>query len=476
MKEWGELMIVGERIAEISDCIGRLAKCFYRDNEIQTKLSEEQKEQIYALVSHTVCHGCRQEEKCREYYAYENCNDIFELLQKQEEGKEIGQVAFLERCERMEEMLYAAVEELSMAGQEIIQKNRLAEVRMLASVQLKELSGALHTFSDSIYRGKHAEEAYTDSLSIELRRRHIELEDAVFLEDENGILEVLLTVRSRWSGCITAREVAEYVGNVVGKAFKTEGNGARILTDHYEQLHLCQDSGFHIFTGIARTPKAGSSVSGDTFSVKELRGAKTVLMLSDGMGSGVRAQEESRVMIELLEEFLEAGFSVEAALAMADTVFMTNIKNPSAVTADIVMLNLYNGMAHFYKAGAAPAYLKRGKNITTVHSDRLPAGMFYKPDEVAATQEEISHKLYEGDYLIMLTDGVLESLRADNKEQMLEGYLSMLSIRGAQEMADRILQFAVEHNAQAEVRDDMTVLVAAIYENKRKRRGLLRHG
>ncbi len=93
----------------------------------------------------------------------------------------------------------------------------------------------------------------------------------------------------------------------------------------------------------------------------------------------------------------------------------------------------------------------------------LPAGMF-----AIEELEPKVHKLYQGDFLIMMTDGVLEALHAENKDQMMKGYLSMLSVRSPQEMADRILNFAIDHEEDG-LHDDMTVLVIAVYENQRKR-------
>lgn len=494
MKEWGGLAIAGERIEEISESFNKLSKCFLQDYQIQKKLSEKQKEEIFDNVCAVMCYGCEQEERCREYYFYDNFSAMMQFLRDsgqypqeqciaeecvdhtdidresmEEDVKDRQQELerqrnFLERCIHFEDFMYTATEELIAAEQQMQFRNRMAEVRMLAGGQLAELSLVLKNFSESIYRGKEKEYQYAGKLTIELRKHHMEMEDAVFLEDKNGMLQILMTVRSKWSGCITAKEVAEYAGHAIGKRMRLEGNRTKILTDHYEVIHLSQEAQFKIFTGIARTVKAGSMVSGDTFSVKELPDAKTALMLSDGMGSGVRAQQESCMVIELLEEFLEAGFSVQAAMRMVNTLFLTDMQNPSAVTADISILNLYNGIAEFYKAGAAPTYLKRGSTIIVIDESTLPAGMFFMEEEELKVQ-----KLYQGDFLIMMTDGVLEALHAENKDQMMKGYLSMLSVRSPQEMADRILKFAIEHE-ENELHDDMTVLVAAIYEDQKKKR------
>lgn len=467
MKEWGGLAIAGERIQEISEGLKRLSKCFMKDFQMTAKLSEEQKEQIFENVCASFCSGCEQETRCREYYSYDNFSAAMQLLQEpSQEELEEDAAAFLERCLHPEEFLLAATEEMTLAGQQLQLRNRMAEVRMLAGGQLKELSLVLREFSEDICRGKRAEEKYSEKLFVELRKHHIEMEDAVFLENKNGMTELLLTLRSRWNGCVTAKEAAEAAGNAIGKRL-CPFHGTRILTDHFEVLRFSQEPQFKLFTGIARTAKAGSAVSGDNFSIKELPNAVTALMLSDGMGSGVRAQQESCTVIELLEEFLEAGFSVNAAMRMVNTLFLTDMQNPSAVTADISLLNLYNGMAEFYKAGAAPTYLKRGSSVITIDDSQLPAGMFSMMED----GELKAHKLYQGDTLIMMTDGVLEALHAENKEQMMEGYLSMLPVRSPQEMAERILNFAREHEEDGP-HDDMTVLTAVVYENRKKKRGL----
>jgi stage II sporulation protein E len=371
---------------------------------------------------------------------------------------------FLNRCTHAEDFLYTAYEELAAAKQSLRLKNRMAEFRTVTGGQLQEVSSILRKFSEGIRRGKVLEEKFSGKLANELRKHHIEMENAVFMEDESGMMQIFLTVRSRWSGCITAKEAAEAAGRAVGKRMKTEGNGTKLLTDRFEVIHLAQEAGFRVFTGVARCAKEGSLVSGDSFSVRDLPDSRLALMLSDGMGSGTRAQQESSMMMELLEEFLEAGFSVKASINMVHSMFLTQAGEPSVVTSDVALLNLYNGMAEFYKAGAAPAYVKRGSAVTTVFGQELPAGMFFGTEE-----EPVVHKLYQGDYLIMMTDGVLEAVHADNKDEMMEGYLAMLSVKNPQEMADRILSFAASGKKEG-AKDDMTVLVAAVYEIQKKRR------
>ena len=43
------------------------------------------------------------------------------------------------------------------------------------------------------------------------------------------------------------------------------------------------------------------------------------MCLSDGMGSGMDACRESEIVVELLEQFLESGFTQEAAARMVNS-------------------------------------------------------------------------------------------------------------------------------------------------------------
>ena len=63
--------------------------------------------------------------------------------------------------------------------------------------------------------------------------------------------------------------------------------------------------------------------------------------------------------------------------------------------------------------------------------------------------------------MVMVSDGVLEALPGEDKEQVLREYLEDMSGRDPQEAAERILDFAMSFSP--ENRDDMTVLTAGIW-------------
>ncbi len=73
----------------------------------------------------------------------------------------------------------------------------------------------------------------------------------------------------------------------------------------------------------------------------------------------------------------------------------------------------------------------------------------------------MSKKLWDGDRIVMVSDGVLDAMPGEEKEEAFKDFLRGLQAAGPQETAEMILAFALSF--EGEPRDDMTVLVGGIY-------------
>lgn len=74
-------------------------------------------------------------------------------------------------------------------------------------------------------------------------------------------------------------------------------------------LSFEEDVRYRTIVGDARMVRMGETVSGDSFTVMHMESGQTVLSLSDGMGSGEKAEKESNRIISLLEQLLTTGFN-----------------------------------------------------------------------------------------------------------------------------------------------------------------------
>ena len=223
-------------------------------------------------------------------------------------------------------------------------------------------------------------------------------------------------------------------------------------------VHFIEKQNFKVLYGLARRNREGESCSGDSFSAAMLGEDRMLLCLSDGMGTGKKAGMESEMAVDLLEQLLENGFSLTAAISMINNILLNCRSRQAPTTLDICVLDLYSGICRFAKMGAAAGYLKRGTSVSAIRGQAVPLGIISWDDMDGNMAPE--EQLQSGDMLIMMTDGVSEKagLAAD---EILKGLISDCTIRNAEEMAGWLMDqlLMLDDNIQ----DDMTILVAGVW-------------
>ena len=109
--------------------------------------------------------------------------------------------------------------------------------------------------------------------------------------------------------------------------------------------------------------------------MKDLPGGRKGIALSDGMGSGEEAFRDSTMVVELLEDLLEAGFPVETAVQMMNTALVIGREEVKFCTLDVCLFDLYRGSCEFVKAGAAATFIKKKDKVEKIVSTTLPIGV-----------------------------------------------------------------------------------------------------
>ena len=180
------------------------------------------------------------------------------------------------------------------------------------------------------------------------------------------------------------------------------------------------------------------------------------MSLSDGMGSGETAAQESRKGIELLQQLLETGFSARSALKMVNTILLLTGVEQHPATLDLCCVDLCSGVLEAMKMGAVATFVLSDGQAEILDAGNLPAGVISQAEPVL-----LSRKLWDDDRVIMMTDGVLEACPGLEKERSLKEYLESMPMKTPQDMAERILRFACQNGG---MNDDMTVLVAGIWK------------
>lgn len=114
-------------------------------------------------------------------------------------------------------------------------------------------------------------------------------------------------------------------------------------------------------------------------------------------------------------------------------------------------------MCSFLKAGAAATFIRRDTWVESIVSTSLAAGLMQQFDFDTA-----SRKLYDGDYLILVTDGVTDALEAGREEEIMKELILGISAQEPKEFARELLEHVLRLGGYR-AKDDMTVIAARIW-------------
>ena len=451
------------RLGDMADSLGRLAKAFDDEIENGRQLTREDGLAAMQTSSALVCDGCTKcslrtdTEKEDSYYLYYLLR-AFE--QKGHIDNEDMPQMFQSSCRKKDKYLGQLNRNLGRATMNLSWKNRFMESRDAVVVQFREMSMILEEFSHQMDQARDVSEDYEAELRKAFRRAHMSVQNLLILEYENGQREAYITARTTNGRCMTSREAAGIVGQAMEGSFWSPARDSRtIITRQYATVRFLEDGSYHMLCGAARIPKQGESISGDNYTFVESQGSQVVMSLSDGIGSGEQADRESRQVVELTEQLVETGFSARSALKLVNTVLLLAGREQHPATLDLCGVDLHTGVLECMKLGAVTTFIIGEDGVELLEAGEVPMGVL-----TAVEPELMSKKLWDGSRIIMVSDGVLDALPGDDKEQVMKEYLESVENMPPQELAEQILEFASSFIPAA--RDDMTALVAGLWKRR----------
>lgn len=337
-------------------------------------------------------------------------------------------------------------------------KNNMATIRQnLKNVTkvIDKCAEEIKVKKENIYENKEKE------LELLLKSKKIKINNVRIkkLKNEKFIVELKLDY---YDERLKEKEVIVNIADIISKSL-----GTRIVFQRerkndekkeYYQMYSSEDK-FVLQVGSAKITKDGSEISGDCSLQIKLADGKYLLAIADGMGSGEKARECSKIALRLVKQMLSAGFNKDESIKMINS--RLNLAGNSEIysSLDISILDLYVGKVELLKNGACSTYIKNKKNIRKIDSTSMPVGIVNNIELQSNTIDII-----DGDIIIMCSDGVLEA-KDDTKREWIEDFLKNVSTNNVQKLADLILAEAVD-NSFGIAQDDMTVIVSKIVKKK----------
>lgn len=449
------------RLMGYADSFGELAQMFSGLHTQKKDFTSEELGKIHNEITGHICVDCTQCTVCWERPdapMYQALTGYLSSMYRAGKAAAESRMQLQKNCIRSEAMAMEATRVFERARLNLSWYNRLLENRVVIAEQLEAMAYIMQDCTkDAIDLTKKERPALT-TLRYLAKEQGILLQNIRLLEKKNGRLSLSLEARSKQGNCISARTLTKAVSRALDLDMVLHRDSKTLIGKLPGPYVFEEDTLYHSTYGVAHLVRDGAAVSGDNFSYVENNEGQSVLMLSDGMGSGNNACKESEMVLELMERFLEAGFTEEAALRMLNAACVLQDQEDSYSTVDVCVVDLYQGDVAFHKIGAAAAFIKRGTEVTCIPCESLPVGADMQL-QIACCQSHVSG----GDHVILMTDGVLEHLHVPCPEQTMCELLETLEVSNPNEMAKAILERVMLFTG-GEVHDDMTVLVAGIWE------------
>ena len=311
--------------------------------------------------------------------------------------------------------------------------------------QLKGVSKVISGIAKDIEQNVEADKKYT--------KQEIEIIE-LLKQKEIEVKEVSIHKKDRYIINIYTKEMPDntVVENILTKVLKEK----IVLNEENStetNLIYMSDDKYVIGFATADSSKNQSEISGDNFINVRLKDGKYIIALSDGIGTGKKANESSMQALAMLQNLLSSGFDKNTSIELI-TSSLINKSDEIFATLDIAILDLYKGTIEFIKSGACPTYIKKNKRVQIIKSNSLPAGMINQ-DNIQIFDTDIQNE----QIMLMCTDGVLDSnIEYKNKELWIKYLLEDIETKNTKKIADIILNEAIDNNF-GKTKDDMSVIV-----------------
>lgn len=344
--------------------------------------------------------------------------------------------------------------------QTVLSERRLWENRQILKSHLNEMAKIMTEVACEVLCYRPMEDKKKRLIVRAMHEEGIRVENPCYISRDDGNESVVLTMSTEKRAGASAEEVADMISVLLDRRLQLSASSPFVIDRNPQSFILEKEARFLALTGFARAIKENETVSGDNYAVLEAERGRLTVMLSDGTGSGEQAGKDSEQVLDLTEKFLEAGYSTDAAVKMINTALFAMGEDKNHPTLDICEIDLYSGSCELRKVGGAATFLKREREIEQLSESNLPLGIFQQ-----AQLQPIQRGLRDGDYLVMVSDGVVDAFEELDYENTMCAVLAEMKEQNPGELADKLLREALIA-AGGRIKDDMTVGVIGIWETR----------
>lgn len=452
--------VTAQKVERFQELFRELATSFRDDT---TKRRREEEDQVHQFVNNVMeksCLGCHRFSRCWEQNVmrtYSGMTNLMAIIETKGAAKPI-QVpeSWAEHCIKPDQVIENLQGQYLYHEQSNYWREKMLDSRRLVYDQLQGLSDVMEKLSEEIRQETQVMAAQEEQIEEALSQLGVSISrvDILSLEEGKVEIEILMNHGDHLDECkkLIAPLLTEVIGEPISVYRKTrqEGTGHALITLGSAQKYLVK-------TGAANAAKGGGIISGDSYCHMSLGTGKYAVALSDGMGNGERAQEESSAALKLLRRLLLAGMNEDRAVETVNSILSLRTVDEVFATVDLAMVDCNSGKGRFLKIGSTPGFIKRGKKVIRFSASNPPIGIL-RDIQV----EPIEVQMQPGDLLVMITDGIYDAAPTGmNKDDFIIQMMKEIESKDPQDFADCLLEKVVRFQ-KGRIMDDMTVLVSKV--------------
>lgn len=441
--------IVKTKIYASSFALSSLSEMFSSKSTKTDALDKNDLIAFFDSASKKVCSDCPQRYTCwQQNYknTYSHMLAMFNLANLN--GKILTKQLpdeFKDRCTRQDEFISSFNHMYEIFNLSALWKGKIIESKHIAASFLRDISKIINNTVDSTDLGIDIE--VENDIKIALDKRSITANQvwALVADSKTDNFEITIKTSDTCDTNLMHEAVCEVLKRKV-RVGKIENNKGDMLVKFYPAKK------YNAFVCASSKTKDSEEISGDSFLSMPMNALGHLFAISDGMGSGIEAQNASRTTLTLLKRFFEAGIKSDDAINLINSTLLLKTDSEIFATLDLCTIDLDNLTARFIKIGSAVSYIKTKNKVERIEFSSLPIGILMNVEKKVCTK-----KLSEDSIIIMMSDGVYDAFQNENK---LTDIIKNTDTKNGQEFADTIIESAISQGGCA--KDDMTVLCIGI--------------
>lgn len=399
-----------ERLGDASQALREIAHTTQMVSQKLDTAKAGSIEQVYDAAVDEVCLKCGLKTRCWQQEYSDTVNVFNHLTASLRQNGSVCEEDFMyplsARCTRRAQLS----QKINAGYQELTAKEgmsrKVARVRSVVTDQFEGLAELLRGLSQELCGISSYEERMANCVQDYLEETRCRVKRTNCYRDDEGRIFLQLDVEPYRMVRFDLEKVTQELSHVCDSEFDLPQKSeiqCRTKTGEEEKiirLTFREKAEFQAEYASSQHICQGYRMCGDSCQSFTDRRSVAHMILSDGMGSGTAAAVDSNMTVSLLTKLIDAGVGYTAALKIVNSALLVKSGEESLSTIDITSVNLYTGQAHFYKAGAAPTFIRRGKRTGSVESASLPVGIL-----TAVEFEKSSVRLSDGDLVVMVSDG-----------------------------------------------------------------------